>query len=303
MSLELVKEKHLYEYAAVLAAGAVILLALLAWFVSRLLKRQKRRLEAKGEEERINSELTMAANIQADLLPKGDPAFPGHQEFAVYAFMRPAREIGGDFYDYFLIDDDHLALAVADVSEKGIPAALYMTMSKTLLKNTALHERSPSQVLRDVNAILRENRETNMSVSVWLGILELSMGTLVWADAGHVRPIIGQSGRWSFVEKEASAALGAASPEEAALFRDRTLQMQPGDVLFQYTDGITEAVDPQKTAFGEDRLLAAMERVSCDDLKETTELLRQEIDSFAKTAPQTDDITMLLVMYNGPAEE
>ena len=306
LRLELVKEKRLYEYSAVSAAGAVIVLALLAWFVSRLLKRQKLRLEAKGEEERIDSELRMAASIQADLLPKGDPAFPGRREFEVCASMRPAREIGGDFYDFFLIDEDHLALTVADVSGKGIPAALYMTMSKTLLKNTALHEKSPACVLREVNARLWENHEANMSVAVWLGILELSTGVLLWADAGHVRPLVRQKGRWTFVEKEKSAPLGTVDPEafaraEGAGFADRELRMQPGDLLFQYTDGVIEAADRKKTAFGGDRLLAAMAQISSDELKEAGEQLRQELDGFTEKETQADDITVLPLRYHGPA--
>ncbi len=302
LRLELVKEKRLYEYPAASIAGAAILLALLAALVSRLLKRQKLRLEAKGEEERIGSELRMAANIQAGLLPKGDPAFPERDEFEIHASMLPAREIGGDFYDFFLIDDDHLALAVADVSGKGVPAALYMTMSKTLLKSTALHEKSPAQVLREVDIRLRENSGANMSVTVWLGILELSTGLLLWADAGHVRPLVCHSGSWSFLEEETGVPLGSmvqeATDMQASLpFADHRLQMQPGDMLFQYSDGITKAEDRHKTAFGEERLLAALERIPGGDLKETEEQLRREIDGFTQGAPRSDDITMLLLRY------
>jgi sigma-B regulation protein RsbU (phosphoserine phosphatase) len=179
-----------------------------------------------------------------------------------------------------------------------------MTMTKTLLKNTVLRETSPAEVLREVNAGLWENHESNMVVSVWLGILELSTGTLIWADAGHVRPLVRQNGRWSFLEKAQSPALGSVDPEAPARngeapFADHQLQMRPGDVLFQYTDGITEAANPQKTAFGEEGLLAAMSRSSAGDLKETAEQLRQKIDDFVKPAAQSDDITMLLVRYNG----
>ena len=218
--------------------------------------------------------------------------------------MRPAREIGGDFYDYFLIDEDHLALAVADVSGKGIPAALYMTLSKTLLKNTALHEKSPARVLREVNARLAENGRTDMSVAVWLGILELSTGLLVWSDAGHVRPLVCQNGSWAYAEKDDSSALGLASEKDLARQRkppysDHRLQLQPGDLLFQCTDGIPEAMDPNKTAFGEERLLALLSRLSFDELEEASLQIRQELDRFVQTAPQLDDITMLLVRYNG----
>ena len=308
LSLELVKEKRFYEYPAASAAGAVILLALLAWIARCLLKRQKRRLEAKGEEERINSELSMAANIQADLLPRADPAFPGHPEFTVYASMRPAREIGGDFYDYYLMDDDHLALAVADVNGKGIPAALYMTMAKTLLKSTALHETSPARVLREVDAGLRENHGANMFVTVWLGFLELSTGLLLWADAGHVRPLLCRDGSWSFLEKGDCAALGSGGPEDPDIrgrlpAADHRLQLRPGDMLLQYSDGVTKAVDQHQNAFGEEGLLAAMRRISGEDLKETEERLRREIRDFTQGAPRTDDTTVLLVRYNGPSGE
>jgi len=306
LRLELTKEKQLHEYPAASVAAAAALLLVLAWFASRLLKRQKLRLEAKGEEERIGSELRMAANIQADLLPKGDPAFPDRKEFEICASMLPAREIGGDFYDFFLIDDDHLALAAADVSGRGVPAALYMTMSKTLLKNTALHEKSPARVLREVDMHLRENSGANMFVTVWLGFLELSTGLLLWSDAGHVRPLVCQNGNWSFLEKEKTPALGSPEAETAdgqgsAPFTDHRLQLRPGDLLFQYSDGVTGAADRQKNAFGEERLLAALERSSASELKEAAEQLRQEIDGFTQGAPRADDITMLLLRYDGPA--
>ena len=303
LRLELVKEKQLHEYPAASAAAAAALLLVLAWFAWRLLKRQKLRLEAKGEEERIGSELRMAANIQADLLPKDDPAFPGRKEFELCASMLPAREIGGDFYDFFLIDDDHLALAAAEVSGKGVPAALYMTLSKTLLKSTALHEKSPARVLGEVDRRLRENGGANMSVSVWLGFLELSTGLLLWADAGHVRPLVCQNGSWSFLEKGSCAALGIAEPENPdSAPADRRLQLRPGDLLFQYSDGITKAEDRQRNAFGEERLLAAMERDPAAELKEMEEQLRRELDGFTQGAPRTDDITMLLLRYNGQAQ-
>ncbi len=218
----------------------MLVLALIALFVSRLLKRQKKRLEAKGEEERINSELSMAANIQADLLPKDDPAFPGHPEFTICASMRPAKEIGGDFYDFFLIDDDHLALAVAAVSGRGIPAALYMTMSKTLLKNTALHEESPARVLREVNARLLENHEANMSVSVWLGILEISTGKLTCANAGQEDPGICRGGRFTLCNDAHDLPVGV---QEEAEYSQHTLRLEPGDKLFLYTDGVPKAVN------------------------------------------------------------
>ena len=304
LRLRLEKEKRLYEYRAVRVVGEAVLLALFGWLISRLLKRQKKRLEAKGEEARINSELNMAAGIQADMLPQAFPAFPGRSEFDVYASMQPAKEVGGDFYDYFLIDSDHLALAVADVSGKGIPAALFMTMAKTLLKSRAMHTASPAQVLWDVNARLCENNETNMFVTVWLGILELSTGVLTWADAGHEKPLLCHKGGWMFLSKHSGVALGLMEPELLELdddppFVDQTLCLQPDDMLLQYTDGVPEATDPNEKLFGEDRLLEAVRNASGGELKAVTEHVQREIDAFVGKAQQFDDITMLILRYRG----
>ena len=308
LQLRLEKEKRLYEYRAARIVGEAALLALVVWLISRLLKRQKKRLEAKGEEARIDSELNMAAGIQADMLPRGLPASPGRRSFDIYASMQPAKEVGGDFYDFFLTDSDHLALAVADVSGKGIPAALFMTRSKTLLKSSAMHTASPAQVLWDVNARLCENNETNMFVTVWLGILELSTGVLTWADAGHEKPLLCHAGNWTFQNKHIGVALGLMEPELLELdddppFVDQTLRLQPGDVLMQYTDGVPEATDSNEQLFGEDRLLEALRTAPAGELKAVTEQVQRGIDAFVGRAQQFDDITMLVLRYRGAGGE
>ena len=294
LRLELLKEKRLHEYPAAIAAGAVLVLALIALFVNWLLKRQKKRLEAKGEEERINSELSMAANIQADLLPKDDPAFPGHDEFTICASMRPAKEIGGDFYDFFLIDDDHLALAVADVSGRGVPAALYMTMSKTLLKNTALHEASPARVLQEVNARLLETHGAKMSVSVWLGIMEISTGQLTCANAGHEHPAICRGGRFTLYEDARDLPVGTQAETK---YRQYTLLLEPGDKLFLYTDGVTETVNAAEDCFGAERMENALNGAAAGAPREILAAVRQAVDDFSGGAEQPDDLTMLCLEY------
>ena len=305
LRLELVKEKRFYEQTAVKIAGGLVLLALVVWLIFSLLKWQRKRLEAKGEEERIGTELRMAANIQAGMLPRRDAVLPGRGEFSLSASMSPAKEVGGDFYDYYLVDDDHLALTVADVGGRGVPAALFMTMTRALLKNTAMHRGSPAQVLREVNARLCEDGGANMLVTVWLAVLELSTGTLTWADAGHERPLICQGGRWRYLEQQDGPALGLKPPEQptqekAPAYKDQALRLEPGDALFQYTDGVPEATDAKEQPFGAERLLAVMNETAEREPEALLACVRRQLDSFGKDAPQGDDVTMLALRYDGP---
>ena len=253
-----------------------------------------------AEKERVGTELGLATRIQADMLPNTFPAFPERSEFDVFASMDPAKEVGGDFYDFFLVDDDHLALVVADVSGKGVPAALFMTISKTLLKNVAMHAVSPAEVLREVNAQLCENNRELMFVTVWLGIYEISTGTLTFADGGHEKPVLCHNGAWSFIEKHNGVALALMEPELLELeddppFVDETLHLQPGDVLFQYTDGVPEATNAHNELFGEERLLHALQEASSVEPSALLPYLRERIDAFVEGAPQFDDITMLAI--------
>ena len=251
------------------------------------------------------SELDMAASIQANALPRIISAFPERGEFDIYATMDPAKEVGGDFYDFFLIDDDHLGLVVADVSGKGIPAALFMMTAKTLLKTQAQTHLSPENVLQEVNASLTENNGDDMFVTVWLGVLELSTGVLTYADAGHEKLLLYQDGAWKFLPKINGVALAMWDPEDLKLMGDRyhfhneTVQLRPGDAIFQYTDGVTEATDAGSKLFGDDRLLAAMNSAPSVKPKELLAHVREKIDKFVKNAPQFDDITMLGLQYKG----
>ncbi len=258
-----------------------------------------------AENERIETELNMAAAIQANMLPRAYPAFPNRPEFEICAMMEPAKEVGGDFYDYFMVDEDHLAMVVADTSGKGVPAALFSMIAKTLLKMCTQTRLSPERVLAEVNASLCENNEEEMFVTVWLGVLEISTGELTYADAGHERLLLYQNGAWRILPKAGGIALAALTPEELELVDDaakshnQTIQLNPGDAVFQYTDGVTEAAMTDRTLFGEDRLLEAANSAPSAKPEEFLPYIRAQIDAFVQGAPQTDDITMLGVQFNG----
>ena len=260
-----------------------------------------------AEKERIATELNMAADIQANMLPNTFPAFPDRREFGIYATMAPAKEVGGDFYDFFLVDEDHLALVMADVSGKGIPAALFMMTSRTMLKDAALSRLDPAAVLERVNAQICENNPDYMFVTVWLGVLEISTGKLTWADAGHEKLFLYQNGAWSCLPKQNSVALGALEPELLALeeeppFRNRELTLRPGDMLFQYTDGVTEAMTADRERFGMERLQEALDTAGGAKPEDLLPAVRERLDAFVQGAPQFDDITMLALEYRKNGE-
>ena len=265
-----------------------------------------------AEKERIGAELSMATRIQANMLPNTFPAFPERREFELYASMTPAKEVGGDFYDFFLVDDDHLAMVVADVSGKGVPAALFMMTSRTMLKDAALTGLDPARSLKRVNARLCENNRDCMFVTVWLGVLEISTGTLTYADAGHEKLLAYRDGVWSFLPKACPPALAFAEPEELDempeqyQFRNETIRLKPGDVLLQYTDGVTEATydvnageNAVEAMFGEKRLLDAVNELGGAGPEELLKHIRARIDEFVDGGEQFDDITMLGLRYRG----
>ena len=251
------------------------------------------------ESSRIEAELTMASSIQADMLPNIYPAFPERAEFDIYASMDPAKEVGGDFYDFFLVDDDHLCMVMADVSGKGVPAALFMMASRIILANNAMMGKEPAQILTDANNAICSNNREEMFVTVWLGILELSTGTLTAANAGHEFPVLQQpDGRFQLVKDKHGFVIGGM---EGVRYRQYELQMTPGSRLFLYTDGVPEATDANKELFGIDRMLAALN----EDPDATPEAIlkgvRSRVDGFVGSAEQFDDLTMLCVEYKGSA--
>lgn len=261
--------------------------------------------EVTAKEERIAMELSVATKIQADMLPSKFPAFPERKEFDIYATMTPAKEVGGDFYDFFLADDDHLAMVIADVSGKGVPAALFMVIAKTLIKNRTLTggKLSPAEILADVNEQLCEGNEAELFVTVWLGILQISTGKGIAANAGHEHPTVRRAGgRYELVVYRHSPAVAAM---EGMCFREHEFELRPGDSLYVYTDGVAEATNAGNELFGTDRMLEALNKEPDAAPQELLANVKEGIDAFVKDAPQFDDITMLGFTYfgvNGPAK-
>ena len=250
-----------------------------------------------AEKERIGAELNVATQIQADMLPRIFPAFPEKKEIGIFATMTPAKEVGGDFYDLFLVDDNHLALVIADVSGKGVPAALFMVIAKTLIKNRLQMGESPSEALANVNDQLCEGNDAELFVTVWAVVIDLNTGEAVEVNAGHEYPAIRKgNGLYELVKTRHSPAVAAI---EGLTFRQREYRLDPGDRIFVYTDGVTEATDAHNELFGEERLLEALNR---DPDASPTDLLpevKKAIDRFVGNAPQFDDITMLSFIYYG----
>lgn len=254
-----------------------------------------------AEKERIGAELNVATQIQASMLPSIFPAFPERPEFDIYATMQPAKEVGGDFYDFFLVDSDHLALVMADVSGKGVPAALFMVIAKTLLKNAAQMGLSPKEALSKVNDQLCENNEAEMFVTVWLGILEVSTGRLTCANAGHEYPALRRAGgEYELVKDEHGFVLAGM---EGVRYREYELELASGDELYVYTDGVAEATNADEVLFGTDRMLEALNSHLGAGPDILLPKVKEVIDSFVGNAPQFDDITMLGLRYLGPQKE
>lgn len=247
-----------------------------------------------AEKERVETELNVAQNIQMQMLPH---VFPERDDFSLSASMDPAKEVGGDFYDCYMLDDDHLVLTIADVSGKGVPASLFMAVAKTMLKFRTQMGGTPSEILRDVNNWLCEGNENCMFVTVWHAVLTLSTGDLVCANAGHEKPGI-RSGDGSFhlIKTEHGMMLGAL---EGLTFDDEHYKLKPGDALFVYTDGVPEANNKDELMFGEDKLESALSTVLSDDTsQEVMKKVRNAVDLFVGTAPQYDDLTMLCLVMN-----
>ena len=248
-----------------------------------------------SEKERISAELNIATQIQADMLPTD---FPDRKEFDLYATMDPAKEVGGDFYDFFMIDDEHLGLVMADVSGKGVPAALFMVIAKTLIKNRALMGGSPSEVLSYANEQLCEGNGAELFVTVWFAILDLKTGKGVAANAGHEHPVIRrEGGEYELVVYRHSPAVATL---EGLPFKQHDFELHPGDRLYVYTDGVPEATNAHDELFGTERMLTALNKHAHATPQELLPAIRKEIDRFVTATPQFDDITMLVLDYWGP---
>ena len=278
---------------------AVLVLYILALAV-HYVRASKERLALMLEKERIEAELELASRIQLSALPKEFPPFPDRKEFDIFASMTPAKEVGGDFYDFFLIDDDHLGLVIADVSGKGVPAALFMMVSMALIRHAAMneaYERSPAKVLQAVNRQICSRNPEGMFVTVWLGVLQISTGKLSAANAGHEYPALKQTGEgFALIKDKHGFVLGGI---DITRYREYELQLQPGAKLFVYTDGVAEATNAQDELYGTQRMIEALEKGQDGSPEEILNVVRDSLEGFVGSAPQFDDLTMLCLQYNG----
>ena len=250
-----------------------------------------------AEKERLGAELSMARDIQASQLPRLFPAFPNRPEFDVYATMTPAKEVGGDFYDFFLVDDDHIGLVMADVSGKGVPAALFMMIARVLIKSHLQNGETPGEALENVNDQLCEGNETELFVTVWAAVLEISTGKGIAANAGHEHPALRRAnGEYELVVYRHSPAVATM---EGIPYKEHTFQMYPGDSLFVYTDGVAEATSAEKELFGTERMLKALNRDPNASPEDTLHHVMDGINAFVAGAEQFDDITMMCLKYVG----
>ena len=257
-------------------------------------------MQITAEKERISTELSLAKQIQASMLPHIFPPYPDRHEFDIFASMEPAREVGGDFYDFFLIDDDHLSLVMADVSGKGIPAALFMMISKTILQSCAMLGSSPGEILTKTNEALCSNNQVEMFVTVWLGILEISTGKLTCANAGHEYPVLKRrNGIFELYKDKHGMAVGGM---EGYRYKEYTLQLKKGDKLFLYTDGVPEATNSKENMFGLEQMLTALNAEPDADPEKLLTNVRLSVRDYVKDAEQFDDLTMMCIEYKGTQE-
>ena len=246
-----------------------------------------------AEKERMGVELSIAAQIQANSLPDVFPAFPNRNEFDIYALMDPAKEVGGDFYNFFLIDDDHLALVIADVSGKGIPAALFMMVTNILISDRTMMGGTPGEILSFVNENICARNRADMFVTVWLGILEISTGKLTASNAGHENPVIYRKGKHFEVFKDPHGfVIGGL---EGMRYKDYEIRLNKGDKLFLYTDGLPEATDSDQKLYTVERMAKELNLYQDGSPQEIIEGMQISVNDFVGDAPQFDDLTMLCI--------
>ena len=245
----------------------------------------------------FQQDLNIAARIQQSILPRTFPPFPHRKEIDLYAMMVPAKEVGGDFYDFFFLDDDRLAVVVGDVSGKGIPAAIFMALSRTVLKAIASRVENPGECLRQVNEMLIPESDTAMFVTIFYAVLDTRTGELTFSNGGHNPPyLVTASGDVTPFEYVGGPIIGKIP---GLSFDSKTITLMPGDFIFMYSDGVTEAMDPSRNLFDDPRLIASLKRGKDLQLTDLLQSVQSELKEFAATEPQSDDITMLSMRYLG----
>lgn len=272
-----------------------------AWAFSNMLTELKDNIEKQKDMKRIERELDLARNIQLSMLPgeeRDENSDDDRHELA--PFLLPAKEVGGDFYDFFKIDNDHLCVVIGDVSGKGVAAALFMMVARIILRTMTKNLKSVVDAFNKTNYALAKRNRLNMFVTVWAGIIDLRTGHIDFASAGHNPPAIRhKDGSVEFIPSKAGLVMAAM---ESTVYKLQTCEMKKGDTLFLYTDGVTEATDSNNQLFNNDRLIEALKKSGYMNTADTCSFVKKEIDSFVKDAPQFDDITMLAIKFNGSDE-
>ena len=252
-----------------------------------------------AEKERISAELDMASKIQASQLPRLFPAFPNRREFSLFASMTPAKEVGGDFYDFFMVGTDHIALVMADVSGKGVPAALLMMVARVLIKSSLQNGKSPAEALESVNKQICESNDAGFFVTIWVAVLEISTGKGVASNAGHEHPVLRRAGgSYELVIYRHSMPVGTM---EGIRFEQHEFHLNPGDGIFVYTDGVAEATNGDDELYGTERMLSALNSEPDAQPEQVLGNVMNDINGFVDGAEQFDDITMLCFRYMGPS--
>ena len=252
-----------------------------------------------AEKERISAELDMASKIQASQLPRLFPAFPNRREFSLFASMTPAKEVGGDFYDFFMVGTDHIALVMADVSGKGVPAALLMMVARVLIKSSLQNGKSPAEALESVNNQICESNDAGFFVTIWVAVLEISTGKGVASNAGHEHPVLRRAGgSYELVIYRHSMPVGTM---EGIRFEQHEFHLNPGDSIFVYTDGVAEATNGDDELYGTERMLSALNSEPDAQPEQVLGNVMNDITGFVDGAEQFDDITMLCFRYMGPS--
>ena len=294
-----VRSKYFFFYMTEALTAKLIQYAVFVVIAYLIARRGKEMVitqaEISAEASRIESELSVARSIQANMLPVTFPAFPDRDEFDVFATMTPAKEVGGDFYDFFMVDERHVAVVMADVSGKGVPAALFMAIAKAMIKDHTEPEKQLHQTFSKVNNLLCESNSEGLFVTAFEGVLDLASGEFVFVNAGHEIPYICRKGK-VFELFKLRPGFVLAGMEDMA-YKTVSVIFEPGDKLFQYTDGVTEATSAENKLYGQNRLTSVLEKYSSKTPAELLPLVREDIDAFVGDAPQFDDITMLCLEY------
>ena len=249
-----------------------------------------------AEKERIGAELNVATHIQSSMLPIIFPPFPSKEEVDIFASMTPAKEVGGDFYDFFMVDDSHIAIVVADVSGKGVPAALFMVIGKTLIKDHTTPGMDPAEIFMKVNNLLCESNGEGLFITAFEGILDIVTGEFRFVNAGHEPPYIWHDGKFTVHNVKPNFVLAGF---ENTKYTSGIIYLEPGDKVLQYTDGVNEATNANNELYGDQRLNAVLNRDNCgfQKCKDIISAVKADIDNFVADAPQFDDITMLCLEF------